>query len=276
MAEWSLNLSPVVRFMGDEQPGRHRRVLACDVAQFDGGFVTCGSVMEGCNVTVDEGARCTDQARSNMAFAALPDGRTCVCIQYVVAASDRVVYIAELRDLHLVVPNDMFNQSRRMIWSAAGEMPLSSPPDRDELREVAGRWLNFDDSLGVVLLSGGDRLLIDRSTARRAGQYRSLFTEEVCAHVRTGTERCMPGEVLADIGFAVLSGGTARGTASVCGGPISFRRRDVRGLWVDGADGRRYALVANFSDADNAVDLFGETVNLPAGKAIVRGVSGPV
>ncbi len=278
MAEWELNMSPVVRFLGDDgsQPGRHRRLVACDVAQFDGGFVTCGSVMEGCNITVDEGASCTDQALTWIAFAALPDERTCVCIQYVVAASDRVVYLVELKDLHLVIPNDIFNGSNRRIMSAAGSALLAAPPGQDESLAFEGRWLNIDDSLGVVLLSGGESLLINRSAARRAGTYRSLYTEEVCVHVRAGAERCMPGEILTDIGFAVLSGETARGTASVHGGPISFRRRDVRGLWVDGTNGRRYALAANFSGSDHAVDLFGETIHLPAGKAIVRSVSGAV
>ncbi len=275
MAEWSLNMCPVVRFLGDEdlRPGRHRSLIACDLVEFEGGFVTCGSVMEGVDVMVDEGAKCTDQAVTHIAFAALPDDRTCVCLQYVVAAADRAVYIRELRDLHLNLPNDIFNCSSRIIRSAAGETRLQSPPGDDEPLLFDGRWLNIDDLLGVVILGGGNHFLISRSAMRSAGKYRSLFIDEVCLHVRNTVERCMPGEALVDIGFAVLAGATAGCTQSVRGGMISFRRRDVRGLWVDGADGRRYALAANFSASEQVVDLFGESVRLAAGRAVARGVA---
>ena len=272
LAEWSLNLCPVVRFLGDDgsYSGRHRRLLANHVRSFAGGFATCGSVMEGVNVNIDEGASCTDQAVTHIAFAALPDNRTCLCLQYVVAAADRVGYLAELKDLHLAVPNDLFNGSRRTLRASSDQTVLTVPPARDEVLTFQSSWLNIDDCLGVVVLHGGDQILVDRSVSRR-GRYQSVFAEEICLHVRNKVERCQTGEILVDIGFAVLSGATAEATAQVQGGAIPFSQKGLRGVWVDGSNGSRYALVANFGAAAQTVDVFGEPIELAGGMAIVRG-----
>jgi hypothetical protein len=276
MAEWPLNLCPVVRFMGDDeaQPGKHRRLLSHQLASLDGdGFVTCGAVMEGVNTSFGEGSSCTDQAVTHIAFAALPDGHTCLCLQYVVAAPDRVGYLIELKDLHLAIPNDLFNGCQRTVWSSTGRAELHSPPESDQTLALPGPWLNVDDRLGVVELYGGDRLLVNRSATRRGGRYRSLFVDEICMHVSQELTRCRPGAILADIGFAVVSGVTAERTARVCGGTIPFAQEGLRGAWVDGANGNRYALVANFGATEQEAQVLGETIRLAPGTATVR-VSG--
>lgn len=274
LAEWSSNLCPVVRFLGDNgtHPDAYRRLLAQHIDSFDGGFVTCGSVMEGVNVNIDEGAACTDQAATHIAFAALPDNKTCLCLQYVKAAVGRVGYLVELKDLHLAVPNDLLNGSRRTLRSTAGQTVLVSPPERSETLEFQGCWLNIDDCLGVVTLYGGDRMLVDRSASRRGGRYQSIFVEEVCLHVNNGVVRCQDGEVLADAGFAVLSGATSEETARVNGGAISFSQKELRGVWVESAYGQRYALVANFGNAVQTAVVFEKTIELAPGAAMVVGV----
>lgn len=273
LAEWTSNLCPVVRFLGDDgtQPGKHRRLLGNRLSSFEGGFVTCGAVMEGVNVPVDEGASCTDQAVTHIAFAALPDGQTCVGLHYVVAAADRVGYIVELKDLHWVVPNDVFNGYRRSLWTVAGQTVLQSPPEHSAVLAFESAWINIDDRLGVVILRGAGEIHVERSATRRAGRYRSLFVEEVCVQAHSGARRCRKGEILSDLGFAVLADATAEATASVRGGALSFPHPGLRGVWVDGSDGQRYALVANFSTGAQVVDVFGETVEVEGGMAVVRG-----
>ena len=273
LAEWERNLSPVVRVLGDDGawPGAHCRVLAHTETLFDGGFATCGSVMEGVDVPIDEGASCTDQAITHVAFAALPDGQTCLCLQYAVCAAGRAGYLAELKDLHLAVPNDLFNGSRRTIRSSAGETVLASPPDRDETLAFPGAWLNIDNCLGVAALYGGNELLVVRSASRRGGRYKSMFVEEVCMHARAGVSFLRPGEVLADVGFAVLSSATAEVTANIRGGAIEFAGQGLRGAWVECPDGSRYALAANFGETAQTATVFGETFELAAGAAMVRG-----
>lgn len=276
LAEWPLNLCPVVRFIGDDeaQPGKHRRLLGHQLASLGGdGFVTCGAVMEGVNTSFGEGSSCTDQAVTHIAFAALPDGATCLCLQYVVAAADRVGYLMELKDLHLAIPNDLFNGYRRTVWSSAGRTDLHAPPESDQTLAIPSPWLNVDDRLGVVALYGGDRLRVNRSATRRGGRYRSLFVEEICLHVGQELTRCRPGAVLADIGVAVVSGVTAECTARIQGGVITPMPVGLRGAWVDGANGNRYALVANFGTAEREAEVFGETIPLAPGTATVR-VSG--
>jgi hypothetical protein len=180
------------------------------------------------------------------------------------------VYLAELKDLHCVIPNDIFNNHRRSLHTAAGEIPLLSPPDHDGILNTASRWVNMDDRLGIVALYGGDHILLDRSTQRRAGKYASLFTEEICLHARRGSTRCRAGEILVDVGFAVLSGATAAVTSGVEGGPLSFPGNAIKGAWVDGADGIHYELIANVTSEPQSTPLQGETITLAGGTAIVR------
>lgn len=272
LAEWRLNLSPVVQCLGDDGSKSHRRLRTCHVEPFDGGFLSFGSVTEGVDVLVDEGASCTNQAVTHVAFAALPDGRTCLCLQYVVAADDKTVYLAALRDLHLVIPNDLFNGYRRILQTASGSTILNSPPESDVILEFESRWANIDDRLGIVAIHGADRILLDRSFHRRAGRYQSLFTEEFCFHARNGAERCRPSEILVDVGFAIVSEVTADMTSRVSAGPIPFDKEGIRGIWVEGADGKRYALLANFTPEGHTVNASGTKIELPGETAAFAGI----
>lgn len=269
LAEWARNLCPIVEFLGDDgkQTGHHRRLLRQHVASFDGGFVTCGAVMEGVDIRIDEGAHCTDQAVTHIAFAALPDAHTCLGLQYVVTAADRVGFTTAVKSLHLNVPNDLFNGFARRIYTADGALTLTSPPEHDAAINLGSRWANIDGKIGVVALYGGDHLVIDRSAQRRGGPYHSLFVDEICLQSDTQLVRRGRGEVLVDAGFAVLSDVDAETTAAVTGGRIDFAHSDVRGAWVTGADGKCYALVANFGQEHVEVTVWGHTIKLHAGEA---------
>jgi hypothetical protein len=271
LAEWSRNLCPVVRFLGDtdaESRG-HRRHVRNAITTVPGGFVTCGSIMEGVDVSIDEGASCTDQAITQIAFAALPDGHTCVVMQYCVASADRIGYVVELKSLHLNVPNDLFNGYTRTVYSKTGTLTLSSPVERDETLALAGDWLNIDGVLGVVSLYGGDGLQIDRSTESRGGKYKSLRVEEICTTIRRGVWRPQPGEVLVDTACAVLSNVDAAGTAAFEGEALAFAEPLVRGVRVKGLDGHTYAVVANFGDSDATVEVSGNRMGVGAGNAVM-------
>jgi hypothetical protein len=277
LGEWSLNLCPVVRFLGDEgsRPGAHRRLEQTRVESFAGGFVTWGSVTEGVDVRIDEGARCTDQARTYLAFAALPDGRTCLGLQYVVAAPDRVGYTSTLKSLHLNVPNDLFNGHRRQLYTAHGEQTLASPPQQDKVLALNSRWVNVDNKLGLVTLydgkeGGGDGLCIDRATQRRGGRYNSLYVDEICLQVKAGPIRRAPGETLIDVGFAVLSGVDATQTTAFQGGPLALDQPTARGAWSIGADGQRYVLIVNWGDTPAKVDIWGHTITASPDQALCQ------
>lgn len=89
--------------------------------------------------------------------------------------------------------------------------------------------------------------------------------------VRTGPVKCGAGEILADVGFAVLSGARAEDTSRVKGGALDFAQEGMRGIWAEGADGARYALVANFGMAAQAIEIFGAQAGVAAGRALLRG-----
>jgi hypothetical protein len=271
LAEWALNLAPLVRFLEDDGAGNgsHRRLLGYTQHSFPGGFATCGVILEGVEISVDEGAHTSDQAIAQIAFAALPDDQTCVGFQRVTAAADRVGYLWELKGLHFNLPNDLFNGFQRMLYTANGTLTLSAPAAQDEILELGSSWANIDDRLGVLLLSGAPQLLLSRSAARRGGKYRSLFVEELCSHAFSGQQRVAPGSVLLDIGFAVLAGASAAQTAARIGGALSFDLPDLRGIWVLGADGARYSVLANFGDTPSEVQVDGRLVTVPAGECRV-------
>jgi len=271
LAEWSRNLCPVLRFLGDTdvEGGRHRRLIRNTITTLPGGFVTSGSIMEGVDVSVDEGGSCTDQAVSHIACAALPDGHTCVVIQYVVAASDRLGYLTELKGLHLNIPNDLFNRYRRHFATQSGTVTLKSPAERSEVIALGERWLNVDGVLGVVRLYGGEGLFVDRSAEPRGGKYKSIRVEEVCTSVRAEVWRPEPGSVLIDIACAVLSNVDAAGTAAFEGAALAFGDALLRGVRVQGQDGTRYTVVANFGDADAVAEVWGKALAVAAGSAAV-------
>ena len=272
LAEWSRNLCPIVRFLGDtDQHGTaHRRLISGDVESVAGGFVAYGSIMEGIDVTIDEGASCTDQAVTQLVFAALPDDRTCVVLQRVVAASDRTGYVTEVKGLHLNVPNDVLNSGRRTVHSQTGESVLHSAERIDTAVRIAGPWLNIDNVLGVRLVYGADSLVIDRSCSRRGGAYRSLFVDEVCAGVHLGPRRLAPGEVLVDLGAVIIAGTDSRETQTIQATSIATDDPHVRGVCVRGADGRDHVVAANFGPGDSAIVLANATVTIAAGKAVMR------
>jgi len=95
----------------------HRRLIRQHTEAFDGGFVTCGSVMEGVDIFLPEGWRGTDQIITHQAFAALPDGRSVVGLQ-LAQTREHHVFVAESKALHLNLPNDLFNGFHRTLRTA--------------------------------------------------------------------------------------------------------------------------------------------------------------
>ena len=81
--------------------------------------------------------------------------------------------------------------------------------------------------------------------------------------------RVTPGLVLVDTGFAVLSDAGPTETAAVKGGRLSTGAADVRGIWVVGADGWRYTVLANFGATERAIEVNGEARMLAAGECTV-------
>ncbi|GAB3762999.1 hypothetical protein [Microlunatus parietis] len=270
LAEWDLNLAPEIRVLGDQGdgPGRlSRTVTRSRVTELDGGFVTSGTVVEGVRLAIPEGWSGSDGARTMIAIAALPDGHTMIGIHRTVTA-DWWVGIGSVKGLHLNVPNDVLNGSRRRYVHAGGTLELEPGPDE---RISLGRWVAVDDVLGAVGLWGSGELIMDRSARRRGGPQHSLFVDELCFPHRAGPEQVPPGTVLVEHAFAVLAGCDAATTARFAetnpAGPDDVTG-DLAGATVTALDGRRYRLLLNFAGTPVRPDLPAEAVDLtaPAGE----------
>ncbi|WP_156254248.1 hypothetical protein [Pseudactinotalea terrae] len=122
MAEWALNLCPVLRFEGDgapasptESPKAQRRLAGYQLETFDGGFLTAARVEEGCALRIAEGWHGAEPvADSWIVVAALPDDATVVGLHLARARGLRPPLLSAL-GLNLLIPNDVHTTSEHSI-----------------------------------------------------------------------------------------------------------------------------------------------------------------
>jgi len=265
LAEWLQNLGGQIRFAGDDGAVRggqaqHRRLLDYHIDTLDGGFATCGSVMEGVELRIEEGWNSAESAVHQLAFVALPDEHTVVGLQHVCTLGLRT-YAAEIKGLHLNLPNDLYNGFERRLAAESGEIVLRSPPEQDEIVPLDSLWVHVDGRLGVVGLYGAEQLVVHRSRRRRGGRYSSLYVEEICFPCEVGTRAIDPHTVLLDAGWAVLSEVSPEQVQKFSGALLEHG--SVRGVQVRGLDGHPYVVLANFGF---------EVQDYPAGRLGAAGV----
>jgi hypothetical protein len=265
LAEWADNLGGSVRFMGDDgviKGGNtdKRRLIGYTIDRFDGGFATCGSIVEGMNIELPEGWRSGELATSQQAFIALPDGHTVVGFQYCRLHEVRA-YASEIKGMKLNLPNDLYNGFQRRLLTAQGERVLRSPAEGDETIHLASRWANLDGRIGAVGLFGAQTLSVHRSSQRRGGKLHSLFVDELCFKCEVGRQALNPGQVVMDVGWLVMSDVSARQTMDLCdpgrAAVLPLDAPDLRAVQVTALDDRRYVVAANFGASDHRLPLRG-------------------
>ncbi len=263
LAEWQQNLTGVIRFVGDDGTvtggqTRQRQLVCHTITNFEGGFATCGAVLEGMRLCIPEGWKGTESALHQIAFVALPDAHTVIGMELCRTANRRT-YVAEVKGLHLNVPNDVYNGRSRAISTEGEKSTLVAPPKRDEVLNLHSRWVNIDGCLGVVGLFGAEQIQVSRSINRRGGRYGSLFVEEICWPCLIGTRAVDPETLILDSGWAVLSGASPRCTrswASANPSPIiDVAPPALRAVHIKGLDGNRYLIAANFGSVPAELSL---------------------
>ncbi len=251
-AEWLRNLAGYVRFIGASDSleyglTSHRKVMRHAIKTFTGGFITCGCIAEGLDLKLDDGWRSSAPAAEHqIIFAALPDGHTVVGMQFATAVNYRS-YPCEIKGLHLNLPNDVYQGFRREIVSQSGTLTLASPASLDELIDLNSRWA-VSGAVGVLGIYGSKSLVISRAADRRGGRYRTLFVEELCWPGIVGTRPASPGEVLIDCAWLTRTGATADQMQQTARTTSYGSDGLLRTVDLQGADGVRYRLIANFSD----------------------------
>ncbi len=279
LAEWEQNLSGSVRMMGaggdtvaGQTPVRQRAGHTLDT--FEGGFVTCGRLLEGAEVVVAEGWNRKDpQATHHLAFAALPDGHTVVGLQ-LLRCRDLRAYSLELKGMLLNIPNDLFNGFNRTLTTATGENPLPCPPPREEVLDLDSRWANIDQKIGAAVLYGAPGLQMHRLPERRGGKFHSLHVDQLCAGCSVHPTAHEAGSIMLDVGWIVAASVDADQTRALAdantAAVIPGLPDNVRGVRVIGVDGKTYSVIANFGDQPVTVVHENQSIPLAVDQAVVR------
>ena len=248
LAEWEGNLVGTASF-ADLRPGSERRkLIAHEQAEFVGGFLTWGRLALGCGSVADEGwvAAPTGQAVHHLAFAALPDGRSVLALEVIRTGAVRALVLGA-SGLHLNLPNDLLNGSRRTLTTAAGEVTLAAG-ETDGVVSLASRWAQLAPGWSVIGLAGGTTLSLDRNRTRRGGTLRSLHVEEVQWGAWREPRFAQAGEELLAAGWLVRCGGDAA-DAAACAAlnplPAATSNGALHILPVRLPDGSAFILVLN-------------------------------
>ncbi|MCL2478885.1 MAG: hypothetical protein FWF22_05245, partial [Treponema sp.] len=249
LAEWRHNLAGSVRGTGDVN---YDGIIGHREQTFPGGFITSGSTICYSDNFVAEGQTREDVANKIVAFAALPDEKTVLGIQY--AVSPNRIYGSMIKGIFWHIPNDIFNNCRRRIKCEKGQFMLRGGhwADRKETLQ-AGHWINADgetglvSSLPLVIVRNGKRQIGITSQPDTNG---TLYTEEICAPYEERNRWYERGEILIDVSFASHIGNDEETkvlsesfNADLCTSP------SLRSVSVMASDGRIYVLVLNISDS---------------------------
>ncbi|MBE7465847.1 MAG: hypothetical protein HS116_20425 [Planctomycetes bacterium] len=271
LAEWKRNLAGAIRFMGEtEQKGD---VHAKHIETFPGGFVTSGKMSDKKPKSVAEGWKADEWwIDHRLVFAALPDDRTVLRLEFATLA-ERRVYIEALEGVKWEVPNDFFNAGRRTYHAAGGARTLEGRLGEPESLDLASPWVNVDDVLGGVGVYGAASWSLLRRGARIGGYCGSILTDALCWPGRWTREAVNGPATLLDTGVVLFSSVSAAATRT-------FHERNqarrleapgmLRAVRITGLDGREYVLAANFGaePAQATLQAGGGTwLDLVSGKA---------
>jgi len=257
LAEWENNLAGKVEFVDFPNPHqtghqKHRTLDSYHIEEFDGGFATSGVIIEGTGITMAEGWKGTDSARHQIAFVALPDDHTVIGLQHC-RMTNRRGYVRHIKGMQLNVPNDLYNQYQREIFTASGKSTFTSPPPEEQCVSLNSKWANIKDRLGVIGLYGADTLSVQRHPERRAGALQSLFVEELCYPGIHQTTKYEAGAIILDCAWAVLSSTDTETTKQFSQTHskvlLETAFHDVRALRITALDQNTYIVIANFGAA---------------------------
>ncbi len=254
MVEWRENLACEIKGEGSVN---NQQVDAHTEHAFAGGFLTYGRTTVASEGMIAEGQKDNPEvAHQFLAYAALPDGRTTVLIQHALAGP-AVTALMSVKGLHLMVPNDIFNNSQRSYYADGLIHEVAGNADTREIIDFHAAAVNIDDTLSVFLSYGAASLQLFRPGERQVGlktypgpsNWRAggmLYCDELCAPCRTGHHFAQAGETLVDAGFVLRIGTHEEMDA---GTECPDVPDGVRCLRVKGADGQVYILAVNVGRA---------------------------
>ena len=262
LAEWDFNLAGQIRGTGKVHSSkvlRHQEYL------FPDGFLTIGRLQITSSEQLAEGQKDDIVAEEHIAYAALPDGVSSLCMQYAKASSR--VYVKSAKGLMLNIPNDVFNDFRRSFLTPEKKFEFKGLEAPFGAVKLDSKVVNIDGKLNVELIHGADSLALNRQSERQIGIFgrwaplgekpntENLYAEELCSKFTQKTKRYEAGELILDECFAIQ----ARDKIEPIKAPRAINL-DVKDIPADcrvaafrGADDMIYVLAANFSQEDGVI-----------------------
>lgn len=235
---------------------------------FEGGFLNSGKIIYKECGPWGEGEGQYETIQSQAACAALPDGKSIIVLERSVVLKEHS--LLSFRSIGWQVPNDLFNGE---IRSFKGENFFRTIRKRsgDGIIETNSRWLNVDDRITLILGYGADSFQInapahDRGNLKYCRGMASLYLNEICGKVENDPRiRRMPGDILADTGYAVIADSSAEEGRKYSLQPLSAEGM-LRAVEFSAPDGKRWQFAANFGTT--AVKWNGKTI--AAGKSFLK------
>ena len=221
---------------------------------FEGGFINFGSVNICEANPAGEGDLPADSICQSVVFAALPDGKTAVCLQF--AQALRRIYLPMVKGLCLKMPNDVFNDNTRLYCSKQGKNNLCSMPQNEEILKIDSKWLNIDKCLSVFKLYGDDHFTIYRPNTRSIEVYhrqmlKSLYVDEICSQFDDRPQFCDKGQIVIDTGAVLITNGTENSQDFL---DKNTKQYDLgagkKVIKITGTDSKDYLIIANFTNSD--------------------------
>jgi hypothetical protein len=252
LAEWKGNLTGRVFGTGLKNADE---VEKCKVETFNSGFLTSGASV--CiSDDFGEGQPMERLARKQIAYAALPDGKTTLCLQYAKAINR--VFLAESAGVFWNIPNDIFNGRKRCIYFKDGSKVLVGGDLTDSFETVPlGKYINVENKVGIASISPLTLVRRGKRQIGIKGRQNSgvLYCEEVCSEYREKPYWTERGAVIFDTGFAAKVG-NAEETRAMNDSVFSLNiTEEIKGIGAVGADGKKYLLLANFNNNERKIDL---------------------
>lgn len=280
LAEWQQNMTGKVRSFGAINQDR---ILEHTELMFDGGFLTYGKSASESNRFYCEGYRMDTPAIKTLAYAALPDDSTAICIQR--AISPNRIFARCYSSLMLRIPNDVYNHNTRKFYSSKEELELKGGKHAQKADIQLGNWLNVDDKMGVV----SDEELTLRCPAQRQIEidirdiqdsnrdgYGTLYCNDIVGAYNDIPSWFNPGDEIYRCSFAV-NVGSAQQTAAMANSfkKYSLNSDDLIAAGVEDVNGTEYLLVLNTgtdtisAQLPQSFELFCGSTSLGAGQALL-------
>ncbi|MFN4227484.1 MAG: hypothetical protein ACK4F0_05035 [Candidatus Ratteibacteria bacterium] len=263
IVEWKNNLSGIIIGTGRNN---YHKILDHKEYIFEGGFATTGKTQIITENFIEEGRSQEILSENIIFFICLPDDTTTLVIQRFI--SKKFGYIREVKGLLFNLPNDIFNDCIRYIYSDEKKIKLKKERNRQEVVKIKSNWINIDNCIGIVGIYGSDSFYIKRPSIGQAGlnlsQYESqvidsgLYIEEICYPYKSGLIPIKEDEKLIDIACLLYTGITAEKTyekAKESKISIKTNSEEIKTILIKGEDNFFYLIAINFSSEETLLTV---------------------